>query len=239
MGFVRSNCLRGFTLIELLVVIAIIAILMAILFPVFAAAREQARSTACLGNCKQIGLAITLYADDNDGWIVNSQKQWSDGSWHLWPELLKKYVKTKGVQYCVSRNRTPHRMTPDVSWGIGLNHPNICGCWDTERKKMVQIASLQRTVIGGDAGCVKNVRYARPPVPPDQWEEGTSSWIFRVPTNEPWYSDYGAGWADRIVPRHNGRANVIFLDGHAKSMKVSQIGFQYPEKNAKAMWDIY
>src|SRR5262249_24569208 len=57
----------GFTLIELLVVIAIIAILAAILFPVFAQAREKARQTACVSNMRQIGSAMTMYAQDNDG----------------------------------------------------------------------------------------------------------------------------------------------------------------------------
>ena len=57
---------RGFTLIELLVVIAIIAILAAILFPVFAQAREAARRSACLSNMKQISTALLMYAQDND-----------------------------------------------------------------------------------------------------------------------------------------------------------------------------
>ncbi|MEN6404264.1 MAG: prepilin-type N-terminal cleavage/methylation domain-containing protein, partial [Armatimonadia bacterium] len=57
---------RGFTLIELLVVIAIIAILAAILFPVFAKAREKARQTSCLNNCKQLGTAIVQYCQDYD-----------------------------------------------------------------------------------------------------------------------------------------------------------------------------
>ena len=64
-GRIRSR--RGFTLIELLVVIAIIAILAAILFPVFAQAREQARKTVCVSNFKQVGLGVEMYKQDYDG----------------------------------------------------------------------------------------------------------------------------------------------------------------------------
>jgi prepilin-type N-terminal cleavage/methylation domain-containing protein len=63
---IRSKGPRGFTLIELLVVIAIIAILAAILFPVFAQAREKARQTACLSNVKQLGTGVMMYAQDYD-----------------------------------------------------------------------------------------------------------------------------------------------------------------------------
>lgn len=60
---------RGFTLIELLVVIAIIAILASILFPVFATAREKARQTSCISNMRQVGTALTMYCQDNDGML--------------------------------------------------------------------------------------------------------------------------------------------------------------------------
>lgn len=64
---------RGFTLIELLVVIAIIAILMAVLMPALSRAREQGKRAVCLNNCKQLQFAWMMYADDNDGKMINGE----------------------------------------------------------------------------------------------------------------------------------------------------------------------
>src|SRR5437879_2990316 len=92
---------RGFTLIELLVVIAIIAILAAILFPVFAQAREKARSVSCLSNMRQIGMAIQMYAQDwDEGLVLNEH---SDESWI---DTLQPYSRSKLLNRCPSDRST-------------------------------------------------------------------------------------------------------------------------------------
>src|ERR1700687_3605671 len=109
----------GFTLIDLLVVIAIIAILAAILFPVFAQARDKARQSACLSNAKQIGLAVTMYANDYDETFF-WQKDWNEevdvgsGFWGpsyktyvRWPFAHAPYIKNFEVYKCPSDKGTP------------------------------------------------------------------------------------------------------------------------------------
>jgi len=91
---------RGFTLIELLVVIAIIAILAAILFPVFAQAREKARQTTCLSNNKQIALGVLMYAQDHDEYVpLGAYDTIPDSPVIMWYDLVEPYVKAgaKGV----------------------------------------------------------------------------------------------------------------------------------------------
>src|SRR5713101_5168226 len=92
---------RGFTLIELLVVIAIIAILAAILFPVFAQAREKARQTMCLSNVKQMALGAYMYAQDYDEQVVPRTVIFPGMAAGLpWQSLIAPYVKNDKVYAC-------------------------------------------------------------------------------------------------------------------------------------------
>jgi prepilin-type N-terminal cleavage/methylation domain-containing protein len=103
---------KAFTLIELLVVIAIIAILAAILFPVFAQAREKARQTQCVSNLKNVGTAIMMYVQDHDEKMpFNYEYHWRgttriDGILDWWQDLCRPYVKNEEVYSCPSQ--APH-----------------------------------------------------------------------------------------------------------------------------------
>ena len=98
----KLSGLRAFTLIELLVVIAIIAILAAILFPVFAQARAKARQATCISNLKQLSLAHLMYSQDYDETMLTAQ-----ASSLRWPQLLSPYVKARGFVLCPDANYAP------------------------------------------------------------------------------------------------------------------------------------
>ena len=111
----RLGAQRGFTLIELLVVIAIIAILAAILFPVFARARENARKANCQSNLKQIGLAFLQYVQDYDERMPPCRNSPDPCLWPSpyngalvtwsWPQFVMPYLKNFGILKCPSDER--------------------------------------------------------------------------------------------------------------------------------------
>jgi prepilin-type N-terminal cleavage/methylation domain-containing protein/prepilin-type processing-associated H-X9-DG protein len=142
---VRRNRTTGFTLIELLVVIAIIAILAAILFPVFARARENARRASCQSNLKQVGLGLLQYAQDYDEKFVattyapgGNQHWYSDNqNVYKWMDAIFPYVKSQQVFDCPSavgsgasngsvRKYIYHKNLPNSCAGGGGGYPNNC-----------------------------------------------------------------------------------------------------------------
>ena len=113
---------KGFTLIELLVVIAIIAILAAILFPVFAKVREKARAISCLSNLKQIGLGVVQYNQDNDEMMPNGWNKW--GGMTGWASQVYPYVKSVGAFACPDDSSVGKSSVGEVkstSFGINTN----------------------------------------------------------------------------------------------------------------------
>ncbi len=202
---------KGFTLIELLVVIAIIAILAAILFPVFARAREKARQTSCLSNMKQLVIGAHMYVTDYDdnlfGHLAGTRSPqtpdepaWPwDPPYYNWPQQLYPYVKNEQLFTCPSVPTYTFTYDPnqrDSYFGYGMNY------WVTYFYYYLNMANFDRpaeTIWFTD--CKYYVVYP-------------TYYLARYPTH---YA-YGKDGFARLDIRHNDGANVGFLDGHAKWM---------------------
>jgi prepilin-type N-terminal cleavage/methylation domain-containing protein/prepilin-type processing-associated H-X9-DG protein len=218
-GNTNGQASKGFTLIELLVVIAIIAILAAILFPVFAQAREKARTASSQSNAKQLALGVLMYVQDYDerypfaGWRPNG-----DGTWD-WQNSTAPYIKNKAVYYCPSS-------TDDTE------DPNCptCGAWNRN-----PVSYLFNNNLAAGRNTTK---LAGVVAPADCWLllDGHSDWGGQTGTD--WLGRKGTVWLmeDSIfgndaallsgwlswqgftwgLPRHNGGANIAYCDGHVK-----------------------
>ena len=227
---------RGFTLIELLVVIAIIAILAAILFPVFAQAREKARQTACLSNVKQIGTAFAMYAQDFDEhFMATSTERHAPASAPQTPDglapysyrmILNPYIKSQQIFKDPSSPAWPDPATSKIffpsDYGVHLNEANIIAPNFTTATHQADYAA------GGkleDFGFNETTPLASITFPAtfilvaDAYRsDGTASRGGMYP--QPWEFDVTS--QSRMHALHSEGANIAFGDGHAKWRKPDQ-----------------
>lgn len=196
---------RGFTLIELLVVIAIIAILAAILFPVFAKAREKARQSSCLSNVKQLATAAMMYVQDFDEIFFPRYTTTAIGQIN-WinvpgnPCLLDPYVKNSQIYMCPSQTFTT---TPGYAYDVNLISGTVAMAKIATPADMLLI--VDNTWTGGPWAYLPSqgvnnwgANFANPP-----GTCATSNPVLTWGVNSP----YG---------RHNEGVNLCFCDGHAK-----------------------
>lgn len=190
----RSARPRGFTLIELLVVIAIIAILAAILFPVFAKAREKARQTSCLSNLKQLGLASRMYSNDYDNqgfdyWYYGTSRLMPGSTWYFTIEAIEPYMKSQQILVCPSNRLSNGRAGVFADYYLLDVGPSVSGEPPTYWRGFGSTMS---------DGAVTN------PANTVWWIDGRQS------SFSPWND-----WQPSLQ-LHLGGANMVFLDGHGK-----------------------
>lgn len=216
----RRGSSSGFTLIELLVVIAIIAILAAILFPVFAKAREKARQASCASNEKQIGLGLIQYAQDNDecmtpAWMPTAAApNWPGGT--RWMDVVQPYIKSTQVFNCPSSSNAKYDPTnSNVAYGsYAMNVMYYSAGAPTPPTPIPDANQPVRTL-------------AELPVPSDTiWVTetiaGTAYWQVAACGASPCTMSINTASpalvGGTMTCLHTDRMNALFCDGHVKAV---------------------
>lgn len=230
------NRRAGFTLIELLVVIAIIAILAAILLPVFARARASAWNGPCMSNLRSLGLGMTMYATDHDGRLPASFRPGYIEERNWWFESIQPYVLSRKTNHCpampVIRTAAGENSHQDRFGDFGMNiwaggidisyprRPDVLFLLGDSVSYLITFAWSDTIVVSDPLMAWKDPGRYLPPFcirgyHPPVIESGLS----------PFYM--------------NGNANVLFFDGHVESKKALECSVNsYYLEDGRAIWDV-
>lgn len=222
---------NGFTLIELLVVIAIIAILAAILFPVFAQAKNAAKKAACLSNVRQLGMANFMYAEDNEDNNVPSGE--GPGAMSYWGDTLQPYIKNRDILACGGESNKPQFTAPTtdlpngamIPWTYNYAINNVKDSSGTPigaaGASSSGIDMPSDTIFAVDGWPVQN----QPTVYPERYQ---IDWVVGARDTSQPFSDGN--------PKHNEVFNAAYCDGHAKSVRRSKTGNTYTGGSKDNAW---
>jgi len=222
----------GFTLIELLVVIAVIAILSAMLFPVFAQVRDKARAASCLSNTRQIALGLAMYSQDYDEMLTPALILYPAGQSYttsFWYDLIQPYAKSRAILKCPS---DPDKDQRDTSYGWNYPHMPYRYPYGTDTWPAPANFNMAYWQQPADVFVLADSDYTWP-----------GRWLYYqflycpTPSSEHPYSGSvpkGASPYGNVSNRHNGGANLVLMDGHAKFMPRERVYSRSPE--AQVLW---
>ncbi len=246
----RPSRRRGFTLIELMVVMAIIAILAALLLPALAAAKERARTIGCLSNLKQIGLALTMYSEEHEDYLipVEYRRSYSPGG-EGWPTILYnlKYLAAEKSPtfYAVTRSPTVFRC-PSALPSVYAFNP--CSRDDPEGAKAWPYPGIHHNNgfyidtwygINGSSGRPEKWPFTRVPLDNGDIRLNKMSGVrsTRMPVIfDGWWMHNGKD--ERINARHMNRtkSNILFFDNHATAFDTFRIPSVNDKQHPEIRW---
>ncbi|MCS7223110.1 MAG: prepilin-type N-terminal cleavage/methylation domain-containing protein [Armatimonadetes bacterium] len=225
---------KGFTLIELLVVIAIVAILAAILFPVFSTAREKARAISCLSNTRQIAVATWMYLQDWDEYFPTVRMPMMSPA-QSWLETVRPYSRSPVLHRCPTDSSAAWNETPPRLTSYGLNayfdpyHPPY-GNWMNPRPfHLAAVAQPARCIFFAELG-ETNTKTGRlikgDHFMPMFW--GDPPRVRDMMLNEMLWDRHRQEPTTLAIRRHLNLSHYGFVDGHAKAHAFSQTWVQIP-----------